>query len=195
MNYCLNFGSRNFPSLGAIRAGLFRFLLRFACVLAYSGLFEGAGPTQSKLTTEHNDTARTGANTHETVRTLGNVNATPFRQLSFSPVKDGLHALPIYIHGETMGSGRAQVDTPDAGPAWPIKASANGRYLVDQNNVPWPMLASSPQPMIAKLPLTGPYSMATRRAWWAAVPTRSAFRQQRPRHLVPEGGHTVLRRA
>ena len=36
--------------------------------------------------------------------------------------------------------------TITTGVSWPIKAS--GRYLVDQNNNPWLMLASSPQPMV-----------------------------------------------
>src|ERR1043166_9346660 len=38
-----------------------------------------------------------------------------------------------------------------AAPAFPLKASANGRYLVDQNNVPFQMIGDSPQAMIGNL--------------------------------------------
>ena len=36
--------------------------------------------------------------------------------------------------------------------AFPLKASANSRYLVDQNNVPFLMVGDSPQSLIANLP-------------------------------------------
>ena len=35
--------------------------------------------------------------------------------------------------------------------AYPLKASANGRYLVDQNNVPFPIVGDSPQSLIGNL--------------------------------------------
>jgi hypothetical protein len=38
-----------------------------------------------------------------------------------------------------------------AAPAYPLKASANGRYLVDQNNAPFLMVGDSPQAMFANL--------------------------------------------
>jgi Protein of unknown function (DUF4038)/Putative collagen-binding domain of a collagenase len=38
-------------------------------------------------------------------------------------------------------------------PAYPLKASANNRYLVDQNNVPFLMVGDSPQSLIANLSL------------------------------------------
>jgi hypothetical protein len=38
-----------------------------------------------------------------------------------------------------------------AGPAYPLKASANNRYLIDQNNVPFLMLGDSPQALIGNL--------------------------------------------
>ena len=38
-----------------------------------------------------------------------------------------------------------------ASPAYPLKASANNRYLVDQNNVPFLMVGDSPQTLIVNL--------------------------------------------
>ena len=38
-----------------------------------------------------------------------------------------------------------------APPAFPLKASANNRYLVDQNNVPFLMVGDAPQTLIANL--------------------------------------------
>jgi hypothetical protein len=40
--------------------------------------------------------------------------------------------------------------SPD-GPAYPLKASANNRYLVDQNNAPFLMVGDSPQQLITNL--------------------------------------------
>jgi hypothetical protein len=38
-----------------------------------------------------------------------------------------------------------------ASPAYPVKASANNRYLVDQNNVPFLMVGDAPQTIVANL--------------------------------------------
>src|SRR5262245_26687701 len=46
-------------------------------------------------------------------------------------------------HGTISGS-------PD-GPVYPLKASGNNRYLVDQNNTPVLMVGDSPQQLIANL--------------------------------------------
>jgi hypothetical protein len=40
--------------------------------------------------------------------------------------------------------------SPD-GPVYPLKASANNRYLVDQNNTPFLMVGDSPQQLITNL--------------------------------------------
>src|SRR5882757_138964 len=40
--------------------------------------------------------------------------------------------------------------SPD-GPVYPLKASANNRYLVDQNNIPFLMVGDSPQHLITNL--------------------------------------------
>ncbi len=39
-------------------------------------------------------------------------------------------------------------------PVYPVKISANGRYLVDQNNVPFLMVGDSPQSLVVNLPIT-----------------------------------------
>ena len=41
-----------------------------------------------------------------------------------------------------------------SGPIYPLKASANGRYLVDQNNVPFLMVGDAPQSLIGLLSTT-----------------------------------------
>jgi len=41
-----------------------------------------------------------------------------------------------------------------AGTAWPLKKSANGRYLVDQNNTPYLMVGDSPQSAIGNLSIS-----------------------------------------
>src|SRR5580704_8578830 len=38
-----------------------------------------------------------------------------------------------------------------ASPAFPLKASVNNRYLVDQNNVPFLMVGDAPQAMVGNL--------------------------------------------
>src|SRR5262245_20593306 len=54
----------------------------------------------------------------------------------------------------------ANVRTP-ASPAFPLKASANNRYLVDQNNVPFLMVGDSPQALIGNLsPMEAAFFMA-----------------------------------
>jgi hypothetical protein len=40
---------------------------------------------------------------------------------------------------------------PPSGPAYPLKASSNNRYLVDQNDVPFLMVGDAPQTIIANL--------------------------------------------
>ncbi|MBZ5660224.1 MAG: choice-of-anchor D domain-containing protein [Acidobacteriia bacterium] len=91
-------GSRR-HSTGTARAkaALYRCALMLA-VLA--GLLSWTGPAQAqvRVTTEHNDNSRTGANTQETVLTTGNVNPTQFGKL-YSAVVDGfIYAQPLYLY-------------------------------------------------------------------------------------------------
>ena len=43
------------------------------------------------------------------------------------------------------------LDPTRAAPAYPLKVSANNRYLVDQNNLPFLLVGDSPQSMIGNL--------------------------------------------
>lgn len=53
---------------------------------------------------------------------------------------------------QTQGpSGRDSSSEILANPAYPLKASANNRYLVDQNNAPFLMVGDAPQTLIANL--------------------------------------------
>src|SRR5215475_11718111 len=55
--------------------------------------------------------------------------------------------------------------SPD-GPAYPLKASGNNRYLVDQNNTPFLMVGDSPQQLITNLsPQEAAAFMANRRSY------------------------------
>jgi hypothetical protein len=54
---------------------------------------------QANVTTEHNDAARTGANTSETLLTTTNVNVSQFGKLFERVVDDEIYAQPLYVQG------------------------------------------------------------------------------------------------
>jgi hypothetical protein len=58
--------------------------------------------------------------------------------------------------GSYSPAGRDTINA--AGPVYPLRTSADGRYLVDQNNTPFLMRCEASQGMIVRLPLTGPGS-------------------------------------
>jgi len=64
---------------------------------------------QVNVITTHNDNARTGANTQETILTPANVNSTKFGKL-FSVAVDGyVYAQPLYLSGVTINGGTHNV--------------------------------------------------------------------------------------
>ncbi|MGA8706150.1 MAG: chitobiase/beta-hexosaminidase C-terminal domain-containing protein [Steroidobacteraceae bacterium] len=66
-------------------------------------LLTGAVQAQVSVTTFHNDNARTGQNTQETVLTPANVNSQQFGKL-FSVTMDGqVYAQPLYVPGVSIG--------------------------------------------------------------------------------------------
>ena len=61
---------------------------------------------------------------------------------------------PFLMHSalaQNLGTSHRSEEIAD--PVFPLKASANNRYLVDQNNVPFLMVGDSPQALIANLPV------------------------------------------
>lgn len=66
---------------------------------------------QTSVTTQHNDIARTGANTNETILAPSNVNPNTFGKLFSVPVNGWIYAQPLYMPGVTLGGGTAQPNT------------------------------------------------------------------------------------
>ena len=60
---------------------------------------------QSSVLTQHNDNARTGENTSETILNTSNVNANQFGKLFAMPVDGQVYAQPLYVHGVTINGG------------------------------------------------------------------------------------------
>lgn len=69
-------------------------------------------------------------------------------------------AIAVGLSSQTAAAGE------QAGPVYPLKASANNRYLVDQNNVPFLMVGDSPQTLIGNASVEQAASyMANRRKY------------------------------
>jgi hypothetical protein len=60
---------------------------------------------QSSVLTQHNDNARTGQNTSETILNTSNVNANEFGKLFAMPVDGQVYAQPLYVPGVTIKGG------------------------------------------------------------------------------------------
>ena len=72
--------------------------------------------------------------------------------VTFTPVASGSRTASVSITDNASGSPQA-VSLSGTGGTFvlPVKASSNGRYLVDQNNNPWLLMADSPQAMICTI--------------------------------------------
>ena len=64
---------------------------------------------QVNVTTWHNDLARTGANTQESILTTANVNVNTFGKLFSIPVDGQVFAQPLYLSGVPIGGGMHNV--------------------------------------------------------------------------------------
>src|ERR1700676_394141 len=69
-------------------------------------LLFAAAPTRAQVSvrTQHNDNARTGANTQETVLNPDNVNSSHFGLLFKRAVDDQVYAQPLYVAGVRIGN-------------------------------------------------------------------------------------------
>jgi Chitobiase/beta-hexosaminidase C-terminal domain/Legume lectin domain/Fn3 associated len=70
-----------------------------------------SGTAAQNVTTQHNDIARTGAYTSETVLTPSNVNASNFGKVFYYMLDGYVYTQPLYMANVTMGAGTAQAGT------------------------------------------------------------------------------------
>jgi hypothetical protein len=60
---------------------------------------------QTSVLTQHNDNARTGQNTFETILNTSNVNMAHFGQIFAMPADGQVYAQPLYVPGVTINGG------------------------------------------------------------------------------------------
>jgi hypothetical protein len=88
-------------------------------------------PGTVSVVTQHNDNARTGLNTSETILNTSNVNATQFGKLFALPVDGLVYAQPLYVPSVTMNSGfhNVVIIATEADSVYAYDADAGGAPL------------------------------------------------------------------
>jgi hypothetical protein len=84
-------------------------MLRLTVIAFLALLVPGLATAQVNVTTWHNDLARSGANTQETVLTPKNVNTGQFGKLCSYPVDGQIYAEPLYMPGLQIGAQKHDV--------------------------------------------------------------------------------------
>src|ERR1700722_5240491 len=87
------------PTKTSIAAKLRPRLLAVASLLCMSAF---SAMAQTPVLTQHNDNARTGQNTAETILTPANVNSTQFGKIFALPVTGQVYAQPLYVPNVTI---------------------------------------------------------------------------------------------
>jgi hypothetical protein len=88
-------------SSSSLRRSALAVLLTLGCLTAVRA--------QVSVTTYHNDLARTGQNTQETILTPANVNSTQFGKLYSVPVDGAVYAQPLYLWAVNIAGGTHNV--------------------------------------------------------------------------------------
>ena len=90
---------------------------RIAAIIFYCGVYRSSGLFllfcavavtafgQTSVLTQHNDNARTGQNTSETILNTSNVNVNQFGKLFAMPSDGQVYAQPLYVPGVTINGG------------------------------------------------------------------------------------------
>jgi hypothetical protein len=84
-----------------------------------------------------------------------------------APAQSTLAAATMLVHVQVQNTPtNLRAIGSSASPAYPLKASANNRYLVDQNDVPFLVVGDSPQALIGNLsPMEAAFFMENRRRY------------------------------
>src|ERR1700730_2062288 len=77
--------------------------------MALCSVLPGSPHAQVNVTTYHNDNARTGQNTQETILTPANVNSAQFGKLFSVSVDGQVYAQPLYLSNVNIGGGTHNV--------------------------------------------------------------------------------------